>query len=126
MMPRLPPTALDFEVELFAKPVAGRLRTHPGYQAIQVIPGIGPVLVGVFVAEIGLITRFGARAAGLLGRADPETTTARSRQGGCVRHCATSTRTYGNDSCGWVCWRCCTLLLYRLRLPGSLDAARLL
>ena len=60
MMPRLPPTALDFEVELFAKPVAGRLRTHPGYQPIQVIPGIGPVLVGVFVAGIGLITRFRA------------------------------------------------------------------
>jgi hypothetical protein len=68
-------TALLFEVELFAKPVAGRLRTRPGYQAIQVIPGIGPVLVGVFVAEIGHITRFGARAVGLLGRADPETMT---------------------------------------------------
>ena len=31
----------------------------PGYQAIQVIPGIGPVLAGVFVAEVGDITRFG-------------------------------------------------------------------
>jgi transposase len=44
---------------LFAKLVAGRLRAHPGYQAIQHIPGIGPVLAGVFVAEIGDITRFG-------------------------------------------------------------------
>jgi transposase len=52
-------TALDFEVDLFAKLVAGRLRAHPGYQAIQHIPGIGPVLAGVFVAEIGDITRFG-------------------------------------------------------------------
>jgi transposase len=51
-------TALDFEVELFAKLVAGRLRTHPGYQAIQLIPGVGPVLAAVFVAEIGDITRF--------------------------------------------------------------------
>jgi transposase len=51
-------TALDFEIELFAKLVAGRLRTHRGYQAIQVIPGVGPVLAGVFVAEIGDITRF--------------------------------------------------------------------
>ena len=50
--------ALDFEVELFAKLVAGRLRTHPGYQAIQAIPGVGPVLAAVFVAEIGDITRF--------------------------------------------------------------------
>ena len=28
-------TSLDFEVELFAKLVAGRLRTDPGYHAIQ-------------------------------------------------------------------------------------------
>jgi transposase len=49
---------LDFEVDLFAKLVAGRLRSHPGYSAIQQIPGIGPVLAAVFVAEIGDITRF--------------------------------------------------------------------
>jgi len=51
--------ALDFEVDLFAKLVAGRLRTDPGYLAIQQIPGVGPVLAAVFVAEIGDITRFG-------------------------------------------------------------------
>jgi transposase len=49
---------LDFEVGVFAKLVAGRLRTHPGYTAIQVVPGIGPILAGVFVAEIGDINRF--------------------------------------------------------------------
>jgi transposase len=51
-------TALDFEIELFGKLVAGRLRADPGYQAIQVIPGVGPVLAAVFVAEIGDIGRF--------------------------------------------------------------------
>jgi transposase len=51
-------TALDFEVELFAKLVAGRLREHPGSLAIQQIPGVGPVLAAVFVAEIGDIGRF--------------------------------------------------------------------
>jgi transposase len=51
-------TALDFEIELFTKLVAGRLRTDPGYRAIQAIPGVGPVLAAVFVAEIGDITRF--------------------------------------------------------------------
>ena len=51
-------TALDFEIELFAKLVAGRLRTHPAYQPIQQIPGVGPVLAAVFLAEIGDITRF--------------------------------------------------------------------
>ena len=50
--------SLDFEVELFAKLVAGRLRTDPGYRAIQVVTGIGPILGAVFVAEIGDIGRF--------------------------------------------------------------------
>jgi transposase len=49
---------LDFEVELFAKLVAGRLRSHRGYLAIPQIPGIGPVLAAVFVAEIGDVARF--------------------------------------------------------------------
>jgi transposase len=51
-------TALDFEIDLYARLVAGRLRTDPGYQAIQAIPGVGAVLGAVFVAEIGDITRF--------------------------------------------------------------------
>ena len=49
---------LDFEIELFTKLVTGRLREHPGYTALQVIPGVGPVLAAVFVAEIGDIARF--------------------------------------------------------------------
>ena len=49
---------LDFEIELFGKLVTNRLRTHPGYRAIQQIPGVGPLLAAVFVAEIGDITRF--------------------------------------------------------------------
>ena len=51
-------TAFDFEIDVFAKLVAGRLREHPGYVAIQQIPGVGPVLAAVFVAEIGDIGRF--------------------------------------------------------------------
>ena len=49
---------LDFEIELFGKLVANRLRRDPGYQAIQALPGVGPVLAAVFVAEIGDIGRF--------------------------------------------------------------------
>jgi transposase len=51
-------TGLDFEVELFGKLLANRLRTDRGYLAIQAIPGVGPVLAAVFVAEIGDIARF--------------------------------------------------------------------
>lgn len=49
---------LDFEIDLFTNLVRGRLRTDPGYTAVQQIPGIGPVLGAVFVAEVGDVTRF--------------------------------------------------------------------
>ncbi|MGS2615475.1 transposase [Micromonospora sp. LZ34] len=44
---------LDFEIDVFA-----RLARDPGYRAVQAIPGIGPILGAVFVAEIGDVTRF--------------------------------------------------------------------
>ena len=50
---------LEFEIDLFTNLVQGRLRTDPGYVAVQQIPGIGPILAAVFVAEIGDVTRFG-------------------------------------------------------------------
>src|SRR4029453_3487941 len=37
---------------------------HPGYATTQQIPGVGPILAAVFVAEIGEVGRF-ARAAQL-------------------------------------------------------------
>ena len=49
---------LDFEINLFAGLVRGRMSHEPGYTAVQNIPGIGPALAAVFVAEIGDITRF--------------------------------------------------------------------
>jgi transposase len=50
---------LDFEIDLFTGIVRGRLVRDPGYLAVQQIPGIGPVLAAVFVAEIGDVSRFG-------------------------------------------------------------------
>jgi transposase len=50
--------AVQFEIDTFTAIVAGDLGRHPGYQAVQTIPGIGPVLGAVFVAEIGDISRF--------------------------------------------------------------------
>lgn len=49
---------LEFEIDLFTNLVRGRLRADPGYVAVQQIPGIGPVLGAVFVAEIGDVSRF--------------------------------------------------------------------
>jgi transposase len=49
---------LDFEIDHTAGMVRGRLAVHPGYVAVQTIPGIGPTLAAVLVAEIGDIDRF--------------------------------------------------------------------
>jgi transposase len=51
---------LDFETDLFTGMVRARLATDPGYVAVRTIPGIGPILGAVFVAEIGDISRFAA------------------------------------------------------------------
>jgi hypothetical protein len=50
--------ALDFEIDTFADLVAHRLHRGPCYAAVQQIPGVGPVLAVVFVAEIGDVDRF--------------------------------------------------------------------
>jgi transposase len=49
--------AFDAEIELFTGLAQRRLAHDPGYTAIQQIPGVGPVLAAVFVAEIGDVHR---------------------------------------------------------------------
>jgi transposase len=50
--------ALDAEIALFTGMTQARLVRHTGYRAIQQIDGVGPVLAGVLVAEIGVVSRF--------------------------------------------------------------------
>jgi transposase len=50
--------AFDAEIDLFTRLAQRRLTHDGGYTAIQQIPGIGPVLAAVFVAEIGDVHRF--------------------------------------------------------------------
>ncbi len=74
--------ALDFEIDTFARLVATRLRGDPGYVAVQTIPGVGPTLAAVFLAEIGDVTRFPGPAqltswAGLTPRHHESDTTVR-------------------------------------------------
>jgi transposase len=54
-------TVLDFEIDAFAGQVRGRLARDPGFVAVQAIPGVGPILGAVFVAEVDDVHRF-ARA----------------------------------------------------------------
>ena len=48
----------DREIAKLETDVRYELRGHAGYQAIQQIPGVGPLFASVFVAEIGDVTRF--------------------------------------------------------------------
>lgn len=50
--------ALDVEIDAFSKLTTKRLRGVAGYKAVQSIPGVGPILGAVFLAEIGDVTRF--------------------------------------------------------------------
>jgi transposase len=50
--------AFDFEIDVVSARLRGQLARDPGYRAVQAIPGVGPVLAAVFVAEIGDVTRF--------------------------------------------------------------------
>jgi len=48
----------DREVGQLEREIHRQLKDHPGYRAIQEIPGIGPTLGAIFVAEIGDVSRF--------------------------------------------------------------------
>jgi len=56
--------SLDGEIDRFGALTRARIGADPGFRAVQAIPGVGPVLGAVFVAEIGDVTRF--RRAGQL------------------------------------------------------------
>ena len=49
---------LSSEITVLEQVTADLLAGHDGYRAVQELPGIGPVLGAVIVAEIGDITRF--------------------------------------------------------------------
>jgi transposase len=50
--------AYDQEITMLGREIATALADDAGYLAIQAIPGVGPVLAAVFVAEIGDVHRF--------------------------------------------------------------------
>src|SRR6266516_2620161 len=53
---------LSTEITMLSEVIAGLLAGHRGYQVIQQLPGIGPVLAAVIVAEIGDVSRFHSAA----------------------------------------------------------------
>ncbi|CRK57052.1 Transposase [Alloactinosynnema sp. L-07] len=51
--------AVDFEVATVTGLIIRRVAKDPGWRAIQAIPGVGPILAAVIVAEVGDVHRFG-------------------------------------------------------------------
>jgi transposase len=49
---------LTTEITMLSEVIASLLAGDRGYQVIQQLPGIGPVLAAVITAEIGDVTRF--------------------------------------------------------------------
>jgi transposase len=49
---------VEREIAMLEGRVQKALGGHPGYEAIQAIPGVGPILAAVFVVEIGDVARF--------------------------------------------------------------------
>lgn len=50
--------ALNVEIDDLNDSIAGAFADHAGYHAIQQIPGVGPVIAAIMVAEIGDVNRF--------------------------------------------------------------------
>jgi transposase len=50
--------ALDQQIAMLGREIGSALAGDVGYLAIQAIPGVGPVLAAIFVAEIGEVGRF--------------------------------------------------------------------
>jgi transposase len=48
----------DREISMLERDIHRQLKDDPGYLAIQQIPGVGPTLGAIFVAEIGDVHRF--------------------------------------------------------------------
>jgi transposase len=53
---------LTTEITMLSEVIADLLAGHRDYQVIQQLPGIGPALAAVIVAEIGEVRRFGSAA----------------------------------------------------------------
>jgi transposase len=54
--------AIDFEIRAVAGPLRVGLAGHTGFRAVQAVPGVGPVLAAIFVAEVGDVHRFSSPA----------------------------------------------------------------
>jgi len=103
--------AIDFELRAVAGPLRVGLAGHPGFRTVQAVPGVGPVLAGIFVAEIGDVHRFASPAhlsswAGLTPRHRESDTMVRrgpiTKQGSTLVRWAAVEAAQGARNAGWL------------------------
>ena len=103
--------ALDFEIRAVAGPLRVALAGDPGFAAVQQVPGVGPVLAAVFVAEIGDVHRFASAAhlaswAGLTPRHRESDTVVRrgpiTKQGSTLVRWAAVEAAHSAGHAGWL------------------------
>jgi transposase len=103
--------AVDFEITAVAGPLRAALVDHAGFRAVQAVPGVGPVLAAIFVAEIGEVTRFASSAhlsswAGLTPKHRESDTVVRrgpiTKQGSTLVRWAAVEAAQGARNAGWL------------------------
>jgi transposase len=103
--------AIDFEITAVAGPLRADLGDHAGFRAVQNVPGVGPTLAAVFVAEIGDVTRFASPAhlsswAGLTPKHRESDTVVRrgpiTKQGSTLERWAAVEAAHGARNADWL------------------------
>jgi transposase len=103
--------AMDFEIRAVAGPLRVALAGHAGFHAVQAVPGVGPVLAAIFVAEIGDVHRFTSPAhlaswAGLTPKHRESDTVVRrgpiTKQGSTLVRWAAVEAAQGARNAGWL------------------------
>jgi transposase len=125
--------ALTFEVQAVSGPLHVELADHAGYRAVQAIPGVGPVLAAVFVAEVGDVHRFAGPAqlgswAGLTPRHHESDTVVRrgpiTKQGSSLVRWAAVEAAHGVHHADWLIAKRTRIAERRGRNTATVAVAR--
>jgi transposase len=125
--------ALDFEIRAVAGPLRVALADDPGFAAVQAVPGVGPVLAAIFVAEIGDVHRFASAGhltswAGLTPRHRESDTVVRrgpiTKQGSTLVRWAAVEAAHGAGHPGWLADKRAAIADRRGRNVATVAVAR--
>jgi transposase len=125
--------ALDFEIQAVGGPLRVALAGDPGFAAVQQVPGVGPVLAAIFVAEIGDVHRFASAArlaswAGLTPRHRESDTVVRrgpiTKQGSTLVRWAAVEAAHGAGHTGWLSQKRAAIAGRRGRNVATVAVAR--